>query len=93
MKSLLVLLFVSVQFNLIGKAQTCEGYFPQTKDVVMEITSYSEKGKKQTTNTLTKNDVKTVNGVIANLLLAHVLDEKKTGYKNGLRIQMQRGNV
>ena len=74
MKNLLLILFV-LSTNIVS-GQTCEGFFPNTKDAVMEMTSFNDKNKAQTISTTTIQNVENRGNDVNLTLHADIVDEK-----------------
>jgi hypothetical protein len=72
----ILLLFLLTTGSRVSFAQTCEGYFPVIKGAVMESTSYSDKGKKQSVQKVTIKDVEKNGDEFIIRVLSDIKDEK-----------------
>lgn len=70
------LIFLLLLVNVSLKAQPCEGYFPMNKGSVMETTTYNEKGKPQTINTTTIQDIEKKGNDVKLSIHSDIVDDK-----------------
>jgi hypothetical protein len=68
----LFLIFIAIKTY----GQGCEGYFPMNKDAMIEMTSYNEKGKAHSVNTILIKDAEKIDGGIKLLIRSDIVDDK-----------------